>query len=412
MVRNGRHGACVLPITLGIDDRLTAFQIFLASLVFLVVAPDALAAPRKPLTDNEVLERLPQRAADPVARELGELRAVAASASTNPVLAARLAQAYFDLALARGDPRYVGYAEAVVARFGKPMPAGLRQVRGLLRQYRHDFDGALADFAAVVETDPELADAHAWRAAIFLVRADYGAAEQECAHLERLGRKGLAGGCRGLALAYGGKLEAAARVLQKTLESSTDPGNRLWLLTRLGEVAAWRGQPAAAERHFREALRLGRDDVYLLAAWGDFLLDMGRHADVLKDLAGWEAADSLLLRLAEAEAGLGRPNASRLAQALADRFAAARARGDDTHMAEEARFRLRLRKDVGEALRLAADNYRVQREPRDARVLLEAAIAAGDAAAAKPVRDWLESSGFEDAVLRRMGQESALGIRR
>ncbi len=376
------------------------------------MAPDALAAPRKPLTDSEVLERLPQRAADPVARELGELRAAAASASTNPVPAARLAQAYFDLALARGDPRYVGYAEAVVARFGEPMPAGLRQVRGLLRQYRHDFDGALADFAAVVAADPELAEAHAWRAAIFLVRADYGAAEQECVHLERLGRKGLAGGCRGLALAYGGQLDAAARILQKTLESSTDPGNRLWLLTRLGEVAAWSGKPALAERHFRDALRLGRDDVYLLAAWGDFLLDSGRNDEVLKDLAGWEAADSLLLRLAEAEAKLGRSNASRLAQALADRFAAARARGDDTHMAEEARFRLRLRKDVGAALRLAVDNYRVQREPRDARVLLEAAIAAGDAAAARPVRDWLESSGFEDAVLRRLGQESALGIRR
>ncbi len=405
MVRNGRHGTCVLSITFGIDDRLTAFRIFLASLAIIVVAPDALAAPRKPLTDNEVLERLPQRAADPVARELGELRAAAASASTNPVPAARLAQAYFDLALARGDPRYVGYAEAVVARFGEPLPPSLRQVRGLLRQYRHDFDGALADFAAVVASDPELADAHAWRAAIFLVRADYGAAEQECVNLERLARKGQAGGCRGLALAYGGRLDAAALVLQTALESSRDPGNRLWLLTRLGEVAAWRGKPALAERHFREALRLGRDDVYLLAAWGDFLLDSGRHGEVLKDLAGWEAADSLLLRLAEAETSLGGANAARLTQALADRFAAARARGDDTHMAEEARFRLRLRNDAGEALRLAAENYRVQREPRDARILLEAAIAAGDAAAAKPVRDWLTSSGFEDARLRDLGQK-------
>ena len=354
------------------------------------------------------MERLPQRAADPVVRELGELRAAAASASANPVPAARLALAYFDLALARGDPRYVGYAEAVVARFGEPLPPSLRQVRGLLRQYRHDFSGALADFAAAVAADPELADAHAWRAAVFLVQADYSAAEQECANLERLGRRGLAGGCRGLVLAYGGKLDAAARVLQKALETGTEPANRLWLLTRLGEVAAWRGQPAVAERHFREALRLGRDDVYLLAAWGDFLLDSGRHGEVLKDLAGWEAADSLLLRLAEAEAKLGGTNAARLAQALADRFAAARARGDDTHMAEEARFRLRLRKDLGEALRLAAENYRVQREPRDARILLEAAIAAGDAAAAKPVRDWLQSSGFEDALLRRLGQESAL----
>ena len=394
------------------EDRLTAFRIFLAWLTFFAVLSDATAAPRKPHDDKEVLERLPQRAGDPVARELAELRMAAMSASADPAPAARLAQAYFDLALARGDPRYVGYADAVVARFAGPLPASLRLVRGLLRQYRHNFDGALADFAAAVAADPELADAHAWRAAIFLVQAEYMAAQGECANLERLGRTGLAGGCRGLAFAYGGNLDAAAQVLHKALESSPHPGNRLWLLTRLGEVAAWRGQPAAAERHFRDALRLGRDDVYLLAAWGDFLLDSGRHDEVLKDLAGWEAADSLLLRLAEAAARSSHPNAARLNQALADRFAAARARGDDTHMAEEARYRLRLRGDVGEALRLAADNYRLQREPRDARILLEAAIAAGDVAAAKPVRDWLQSSGFEEARLRRLGQESALAGRR
>ena len=81
-------------------------------------------------------------------------------------------------------------------------------------------------------------------------------------------------------------------------------------------------------------------------------------------------------------------------------------------MAEEARFRLRLRGDAKGALALALANYRVQREPRDARILLEAAIAAGDAAAAGPVRDWLQSSGFEDALLRRLGEESALVIRR
>ena len=63
-------------------------------------------------------------------------------------------------------------------------------------------------------------------------------------------------------------------------------------------------------------------------------------------------------------------------------------------------------------MRLAAENYRVQREPRDARILLEAALAAGDAAAAQPARDWLAASGFEDARLRRLDQELALATRR
>ena len=146
------------------------------------------------------------------------------------------------------------------------------------------------------------------------------------------------------------------------------------LLARLGEVAAWSGKPEQAAIHYQEALALGRDDGYLLAAWSDFLLDQGRPAEVVKLLARWEASDGLLLRLTEAEAALKMPAASKHAQMMEDRFDAARLRGDTTHRAEEARFRLRLRNDARGAVRLALDNYRVQREPRDARILLEAAM--------------------------------------
>ena len=370
------------------------------------------AAPRKPAADTEVLERLPLRAGDAGARELVALRSAMTAVPTEPAPAARLAQRYFDLAMARGDPRYVGYAEAVVARFGEPLPASLRFMRGLLRQYRHDFDGALADFAAAVALDPDLAAAHAWRGAIYLVQADYVAARNECDALRRLGRGTLVGACIGLVQAYGGQLEAGYRSLQQALAATGDADNRLWLLTRLGEVAAWRGESALAERRYREALSIGRDDGYLLAAWSDFLLDAGRPAEVVKQLAGWETSDTLLLRLAEAEAALKSPAAARLVRTLDERFAGARLRGDTTHRAEEARYQLRLRGDAAQALRLAAENYRVQREPRDARILLEAAIAAGDPAAAQVVRDWLASSGFEDARLRRLGKESALVTRR
>ena len=366
------------------------------------------AAPRKPLADAEVLERLPWRAGDTSARELAALRGAMNAATSNPGPAAELAQRYFDLAMARGDPRYVGYAEAVVARFAEPLPASLRSIRGLLRQYRHDFAGALDDFAGALALDPDWAAAHAWRAAIYLVQADYAAAQQECDALQSLRRSTLLGGCTGLVQAYTGQLEAGYGSLQRALATTGDVGNRLWLLTRLGEVAAWRGQMERAEAHYREALGLGRDDGYLLAAWGDFLLDTGRPAEVIRQLAGWESSDTLLLRLAEAGARLQRPDASGLAQMLDERFAAARRRGDTTHRAEEARYRLRLRGDAVEALRLASENYRVQREPRDARILLEAAIAARDPAAAQPVRDWLQRSGFEDARLRRLGRESAV----
>lgn len=365
------------------------------------------AAPYRPTSDAQVLERLPQRPGDRDARELSALRAAAAKSPTNPVVVAQLAQRYFDLAMARGDPRYVGYAEALVARFPAPLPASLLAVRGQLRQFGHDFDGALQDFASALALEPDLASAHAWRGAIFLVQAQYDRALAECMALDRLGRRSLHAGCLGLAQAYGGRLQEAQLTLQQALDGSSQPEQRLWLLTRLGEVAAWRAQPAQAERYYREALALGLDDGYLLAAWSDFLLDAGRPAEVIEWLSSWEASDPLLLRLAEAESALGRPEAARHLQVLEDRFAAARLRGDTTHRAEEARYRLRLRGDAEAALRLAVENYRLQREPRDARILLEAATAAGDAQAAAAVKDWLRTSGFEDPRLRQLAQASA-----
>ena len=242
----------------------------------------AYAAPRKPVLDTEVVERLPLRTGDATARELAVLQAAAKGAGQDSQSASTLAQRYFDLAVARGDPRYIGYAEAVITRFVEPLPPSLLVVRGQLRQYRHDFAGALDDFAGALAKDPGLSDAHAWRAAIFLVQADYPGAQKECDALNRLERYVLYGGCTGLVQAYGGRLDFGYRTLQKALATSADAGNRLWLLTRLGEVAEWRAQPKLAESHYRQALGLGRDDGYLLAAWGDFLLDAGRPEEVLK----------------------------------------------------------------------------------------------------------------------------------
>jgi Tfp pilus assembly protein PilF len=234
------------------------------------------------------------------------------------------------------------------------------------------------------------------------VEARYADAKVECDALQRLQRPVLYGGCFGLVQAYTGQLTAAYATLQQALALTRNDDQRMWLLTRLGEVSAWQGQTARAERHYRDAMALGHDDGYLLAAWADFLLDNKRPAEVIKLLASWEASDPLLLRLAEAETLLQLPAAKAHVQALDDRFAAAKLRGDTTHRAEEARFQLRLLKNPTLAVQLAAANYQVQKEPRDLRVLLESALAARDTAAAQPARDWLQSTGFEDARLRAL----------
>jgi hypothetical protein len=179
----------------------------------------------------------------------------------------------------------------------------------------------------------------------------------------------------------------------------------MWSLTRLAEMA-WRLEDhRLAERHFKDALALGVDDNFLLAAYADFLLERARSNEVVKLLQPWTRSDTLLLRLAIAERAAGRHEANAHVQALGDRFAAAQLRGERLHMGEEARYLLELKGDARAALAVAVENWKTQREPRDAAVLLQAAAAAGDPAAARPVLAWLEQSGFESERLRRLAAQ-------
>ena len=95
--------------------------------------------------------------------------------------------------------------------------------------------------------------------------------------------------------------------------------------------------------------------------------------------------------------------APRLVDELAERHRrAARLRGDTSHRKEEARAVLALRQDAARALPLARDNWAEQREPADARVLLEVALAARDKAAAAPALKWLADNRVESVQLRAL----------
>jgi hypothetical protein len=203
-----------------------------------------------------------------------------------------------------------------------------------------------------------------------------------------------------------GRAVAASHSLREVLrrEPAAEPAQRLWALTRLAEIDERRGAHADAEAAFRDALALGLRDVYLLAAYADFLLDRRRPTEVIALLAGdGVRADVLLLRLAIAAKATGDARAAGWARELQSRFDASSARGDTTHRKEEARFALAVLGQPQRALALARENYAVQREVADARVLLEAALAAGQRGAAEPVLQWMARSRIEVPMLAALG---------
>lgn len=366
----------------------------------------AAAAPFVPASDAVVLERLRDRPTDPAARELRTLRTALAERPNDLALALATARRYVEEARASADPRYLGRAEAALSPWlalSEP-PVEVLVMRATLKQSVHDFSGALADLARALERDPNNPQAWLIRATVLQVQGDYAGARRACQPLRRLADRPVAVACTASAASLNGQGAAGYRLLQDaySADSGGDPGTRVWIATLLAETAERLGDAAAAETHFKEAFGLTAPDGYLKGAYADFLLDRGRAGEVAALLKDDIRADPLLLRLALAEKALASPALAGHVAGLAARFDAARRRGDTVHRREEARFRLHLQGDAPGALALAEQNWAVQREPADARILLEAARAAGAPARAAPVLDWMKANRVEDARLARL----------
>lgn len=358
-----------------------------------------------PVDGDTVLEQLPTPG-DANRRGLRRLRAQLSADPHNLELATTLAQRYVRLARAESDPRYNGYAQAALAPWWKlrNAPIDVLVLRATLLQNRHEFEAALADLARVLALDPRHAQARLTHAVILQVQGKPREAMASCLRLQGLADALVRAACLSSAASQAGRAEQAYLHLDKALQRAptVDPTMRTWVCTILAEIAASIGRDADAERHFRAALDTNVRDVYLLAAYADFLLDLGRERDVVALLASEIRADGLLLRLALAENRLRSARAAEHVQALQARFESNRRRGDNVHLRAEARFTLHLLAHPERALELALANWRVQREPWDARLVLEAAVAAESPDDAAPVIAWLRASGLEDVRIARL----------
>lgn len=387
---------------------LTGF-LFAATLILAGHARVTLAAPFVPQADDQVLENLPLRPNDPVAREMRQLREQLRADPRNVAIATALASRYYGLVAEEGDPRYLGYAQAALAPWWDmpEPPVEVQVLRAGLAQFRHDFNGALSDLSSVLRRDPDHAQARALRATIHIVQARYQEANTDCIRLRGITSELIALACGAMVDGLTGKLDSAHDRLADALAAHPEASaaEKLWVLIRLAEMAQRQDRPLAAESYFRQALGLGITDTFLLAAYADFLLDHKRNGEVVAMLKDRTPSDGLLLRLVLAETRLTLPVAEAHAGILAARYEAAQLRGDTVHQQEEARFRLQIYHDAKSALVLAQENWKVQKEPRDARILLEAALAAKSPAAAAPVVQWVRESRIEDARLRDLARQ-------
>ena len=381
---------------------------------WLLGSPSAVTAgePYLPPHDGQVLERLTLSAGDAGTREIRTLRTTLARDPRNLDVAAQLAARYIEVGRSEGDPRFFGQAQAVLAPWwNEPAPPPHALVlRATIRQQAHEFDQALADLDVALTVEPTNAQAWLTKASLLQVQGRYDDAREACRPLSRLAAPHIALTCLSDIAGLTGQAAHSQAVLTWAASQSGVPAReRLWALTALAELSARTGQPLAAETYFAQARGLGIKDPYLLGAYADFLLDHGRAQSVIDLLHRETRADGLLLRLTLAEQALHLPAVKDHAAILAARFAAGRDRGSRIHVREEARFTLGVLADPPRALGLAQTNWAIQKEPWDARLLLESALAVGDRDAAQPVLDWITTNHIADTRLRDLAARFSKG---
>jgi Tfp pilus assembly protein PilF len=301
---------------------------------------------------------------------------------------------------AGGDPRTLGYAEALLAAWpaeAADAPVEALVLRATILQSRHEFAAARALLDRALARQPRQPQALLTRATIAQVQGDYALARSDCERL-REQAPAAAAVCLAAADAATGADEAAVAALRAVAARAAPL--RGWALATLGDVRLQRGEFAAAEASYRAALADG-EDLNTRSALADALLAQDKAGAAIAALREAPPTDGVLLRRWLAlRAANDAAAAEALRAELASRFAAAAARNEALHAREQAWFELEDGRPR-QALLSARRNWQSQREPTDLWLLARAARAAGDRAAQGEVEQWLRRSGLNDARIRR-----------
>jgi tetratricopeptide (TPR) repeat protein len=372
-------------------ERRRRFALVALALSCAAYLPCAHAGPYRPSSDSTVLAELPAgtRYADVSARR---------SAQTRVDVAIPLAQFYIQQSRLRGDLRYLGYAQAVLAPWVQQEPPApdVLVLQATLLQSRHEFSASLALLERALTARPDNPQALLIQATVLRVLGRYREAGAACDRFSRIVEPRLGAICIQSLRGLNGHLESSYAALTQISSQGWPTPEKSWLYSELGEMAVRLGRDDQAQRWFQQDLNLAPEDFYVRAAYADLLLRQGRPSEVLTLLQGRESFEPLLLRIAIAQRQL---RDSRLAQSsarLKAAFAAEEQRGEAVHRREQARFLLEVEDQPTLGLAAALENWAVQREPEDVLVLVNAAKAAGNPAAAQPALEFVRTAAQSD----------------
>ena len=322
----------------------------------------------------------------------------AARAAPGDAAAAKAAsRALIDAGRAAGDGRLVGASLGLLRPFMASNDPQVLTLAATARQYQHDFPGALTLLDQAITLDPQDANSLLIRATIQIVLGRLPAARADCHRISALPRLDLGLLCQATAETMTAKAPATYARIQALsgMPQIFDPALRTYALDLMGEIAALQGHADLAAQHFSELLTLDPGDIRVRLMLADLLLQARKPADVLTLLTPAPDVDGVLIRRYLAASALNQPAIADPARAeLTRRFRLNLDLGLTAHAREEAQYFLHVAPDPQMALARAQINWGLQHEIDDLRLLIDAAVAANQPAAAAPALRWMAEAGI------------------
>lgn len=375
--------------------------ICVGTFALLAAGGPVMGEPYRPTDDSKILAVVPRSAISKRSEFRGMSRKLAQNPADLPtaVAVARLA---IEDGRSSSDLRSFGQAQAALASWWNDpeAPAEARVLKAMILQNLEDYAGAEAELEGVLAKDPQNSEARLNLAFIHEATGKLADARKDCEALPKSPDGLVEALCFARIEVLTGAAQQAFDRLDKVLDGEGDARPALRTLAEglAADSALTLGETEAARQRFA-ALNPDTAEIPLLVAYADFLLDAGEPAEVLKMLAERSEADSVLLRLAIAGKAVDDPRTERWTALLAERFEADRANDVQTHKRERARFELEVKGNAVAALGLARVNWKSRKELADARILLEAALAADDPDSAADVLTFIKTNGVSDARL-------------
>ncbi len=272
-------------------------------------------------------------------------------------------------------------------------------------QSRHDFAAASAELDRLLAADPRDLEARLMRANLRLLAGEFAESRRDCRAALEIGQLHAGTVCTAAAQTGPGSV-ARARDLLAALgdDRSASLELRRWRLLTEADLAARAGDTGAAMDQLERAYALDPSHEEARTQLAELVLEQGDAARALALALAPEPSPARLVIQLRAALALDDSRVAQWRRDLDDQLDQDRRRGNPPHLREESQIALQVDRDASTALALAQGNFVTQKDTRDLRVLVAAALAAADPHALDAIRSWLSTTGFEDrAVARQLG---------